>query len=135
MCEGIARAGNGEFLLAVHTESILQKCAKLFNAARSPFLRGISINWGNISTTPGVTFSHQGSPRSVATRSLPLVQQAPHTIHAIHVGTRMNIFALITSRHAKPPKEIVVSGVLDDEFRQPFQLRIAVQQIALGEWL
>ncbi|KAF6766468.1 von Willebrand domain-containing protein [Ephemerocybe angulata] len=120
MCERIARAGNGECFFAVDTESIVQKCAKLFTASRTPFIRNVSLDWGITSTnspagSPEVTFSNQPSPRSVATRPLPTIQQAPPHILAIHSGTRMNIFAIITSRHAKPPKD----------------LKIAVQQIAL----
>lgn len=136
MCERIARAGNGECFFAVDTESIVQKCAKLFTASRTPFIRNVSLDWGITSTnspagSPEVTFSNQPSPRSVATRPLPTIQQAPPHILAIHSGTRMNIFAIITSRHAKPPKDVVLSGVLDDETNRPFQLKIAVQQIAL----
>lgn len=136
MCEGIARAGNGEFLLATNTESIIPKCAKLFTASRTPFVRGVTLDWGVAHSSsqvgsPEVTFSNQPSPRTVATRPLPPIQQAPYQIEAIHSGTRKTIFAIVTSRHAKPPKHVVLSGVLDDETQQPFELRIPVQQTAL----
>lgn len=137
MCEGIARAGNGECLLAADTESIVQKCSKLFTAARTPFVRNIRLDWGvndpgsPLGAQSGVTFSNQPSPRSVATRPLPPIQQTPYHIQAIHSGTRMNIFALITSRHAKAPRNVILSGVLDDDTNRAFELSIAVQQIAL----
>lgn len=137
MCEGIARAGNGECLLAADTESIVQKCSKLFTASRTPFVRNIGLDWGigdsrsPLGAQSGVTFSNQPSPRSVATRPLPPIQQTPYRIDTIHSGTRMNIFAIITSRNAKPPRNVILSGVLDDETDRAFQLSVAVQQIAL----
>lgn len=136
MCEGIARAGNGECLLAVDTESIIEKCIKLFTASRTPFVRSVTLDWGipsvgNLAGSPGVTFSNHPSPRSVATRPLPELQQTPHKIEAMHSGTRLNIFAIVTSRNARPPKTVILSGVLDDETNSPFELKVQVQQIAL----
>jgi hypothetical protein len=136
MCEGIASAGNGECLLAVEPSSIVQKCAKLFTAGRTPFLRDISMDWGvpdegALFSPPVVTFTSQPSPKAVPTRPLPNIQQAPYSINSIHSGTRMTVFALVHSKKLRIPQTVTLSGVLDDESRTNFQFSVDVHETSL----
>lgn len=136
MCEGIASAGNGECLLAVEPSSIVQKCAKLFTAGRTPFLRDISMDWGIPDegapfSPPVVSFTSQPSPKAVPTRPLPNIQQAPYSINSIHSGTRMTVFALLHSKKLRTPQSVTLSGVLDDETRTNFQFAVDVHEVSL----
>ncbi|KAF7324345.1 hypothetical protein MVEN_02647200 [Mycena venus] len=111
MCEGIARAGEGEYLFAVHTESILLKCARLLRAGRVPFVEGVSIDWGipeeNFSLrSQTVNFSTSSHPPKVRLRPAPAIQQSPAVISNIHASTRMNVYAILTLRKTTVPKEL-----------------------------
>ncbi|TFK30706.1 von Willebrand domain-containing protein [Coprinopsis marcescibilis] len=135
LCEGTAKAGNGECLYAVDSETIIPKCAKLFTAGRTPFVRSVAIDWGvsnRVSSplSPGVSFSSPPSG-AVPIRPLPSVQQAPHTIHSIHSGTRLTIYTIISLKTNQVPKDVTLEGVLDDETRRPFGFKVSVQQVSL----
>jgi len=138
MCEGIARAGNGVCLFAVNTESILGKCARLFRAGRTPFIRNVKVDWGisgeNLnSVTSSVNFSiPPSSSRTVRIRSLPVVQQVPTKLRDIHAGTRVNIFVILTVRRITVPESVVLQGELDDG-GEVFEMKIPIQGVQLAE--
>ncbi|KAF5377154.1 hypothetical protein D9615_006359 [Tricholomella constricta] len=133
-CDGIARAGNGASLYAIDTESILGKCARLFNAGRTPFVCDVTIDWGlshDQLGTQTVTFSNQTlSSRTVATLPPPVIQQAPAQIHNVHAGTRMNIYTIITLKKSRVPKEVVLRGELANG-GGPFERAIGVHMVHL----
>ncbi|EAU92984.1 von Willebrand domain-containing protein [Coprinopsis cinerea okayama7 len=132
LCESIARVGNGESFMVIDTSSVVQKCAKLFTAGRTPFVRDVVIDWGQ--TRPPSTISHlphSGTIAGTGPVSLPEVQQVPHTIHSIHSGTRFTIFALVTLTNISVPRMVTLKGVLDDETRSPFQFGVEVQRTSL----
>ncbi|KAG5646063.1 hypothetical protein DXG03_004486 [Asterophora parasitica] len=134
-CDGIARAGNGISLCAIDTESIIGKCARLFRAGRTPFVRNVTIDWGISGDqlgTQAVTFSSQTlSSRTVATTPPPVVQQAPTHIHDIHAGTRMNVYSIVTLKANRVPNRIVLRGKLENG-DDPFELVIPVYQVNLA---
>ncbi|KAJ7124825.1 hypothetical protein C8R43DRAFT_1030894 [Mycena crocata] len=137
MCEGIARAGNGECLFAVHTESILGKCARLFRAGRTPFVENVTIDWGipdeklNFSQrSQTVNFSTPSFP--VCLRPAPAVQQSPASIKNIHAAIRMNVYAILTLRKATVPKEVTLRGQLDGG-GQSFELTVPIRGIQLTD--
>ncbi|KAJ6569664.1 von Willebrand factor type A domain-containing protein [Mycena capillaripes] len=137
MCEGIARAGDGTCLFAVHTESILAKCAHLFRAGRTPFVEGVSIDWGipneNFSLpSPTVNFSIPSPPQTVRLRPAPVIQQSPAVISNIHAGTRMNVYAILTLRKTMVPKEVTLRGQLDGG-GDSFELTVPIRGIQLAD--
>ncbi|KAI6035788.1 hypothetical protein EDC04DRAFT_2704069 [Pisolithus marmoratus] len=103
VCEGIARAGNGECLFAVSHEAILGKCARLLNAGRTKKIESIKVDWGSLPTstaapTRSATSSHH--PKFDGILELeppPAVQQIPHTLTKIFAGVRFTVFAIIAS--------------------------------------
>ena len=132
-CEGIARAGNGACLLALDTESILGKCARLFVAGRTPFVENISVDWGvpveYLASAATVAFQ---SSRTVAIRPLPAIQQAPSQIHELHSGTRINVSVIITLRTEYVPKVVILRG----QFKgvgTPFVLPIPIKGLQLSD--
>ncbi|KAF7306502.1 hypothetical protein MIND_00441500 [Mycena indigotica] len=134
MCEGIARAGNGVCLFAVHTESIVGKCAALFHAGRKSFVHNVSVDWGvpdeNLSQRSTVNFSTpRSSPSKVLLRPAPAIQQSPVHIEDLHAGSRINIYAILTLRKVVVPKQVVVRGESDDG--TPFELPIPLRGIQL----
>lgn len=137
MCEGIARAGNGACLFAVNTESILGKCARLFRAGRTPFLRNVRVDWGISdedlnSATSSVNFLIPSSPTtSIEMRRLPATQQVPTTIQHIHAGTRTNIFVIFALKNDIMPKSITLHGELDDGSGRLKLPRIPVETVQL----
>jgi len=132
-CEGIARAGHGASLLALDTEAILGKCARLFAAGRTPFVENISVDWGvpveYLASAATVAFQ---SSQTVPIRPLPVIQQAPSQIHELHSGTRMNVFVLITLRREYVPKEVVLRGRLKGA-GTPFILTIPIRGLQLSD--
>ncbi|KAF8061005.1 von Willebrand domain-containing protein [Lyophyllum atratum] len=131
-CDGIARAGNGVSLYAIDTESILGKCARLFTAGRTPFVRNTTVDWGLASEhlrTPTVNFLSQTlSSRTVAITQPPVIQQVPTEIHDIHAGTRMNVYVIITLKRSRVPKEVILRGDLGGG---PFELTIPIRGVQL----
>ncbi|KAJ6604133.1 hypothetical protein DFH09DRAFT_1353967 [Mycena vulgaris] len=137
MCEGIARAGNGVCLFAVHTESILGKCANLFRAGRTPFVENVTIDWGipdeNFSLrSPTVNFSTPSSSHNVRLRPAPVVQQSPAFIKDIHAGRRLNVYAILTLRKTMVPKEVTLRGQLDGG-GESFELTVPIRGIQLTD--
>ncbi|KAF7340086.1 hypothetical protein MVEN_01926700 [Mycena venus] len=137
MCEGIARAGEGEYLFAVHTESILLKCARLLRAGRVPFVEGVSIDWGipeeNFSLrSQTVNFSTSSHPPKVRLRPAPAIQQSPAVISNIHASTRMNVYAILTLRKTTVPKEVTLRGQLDGG-GDTFELTVPIRGIQLAD--
>lgn len=118
ICEGIARAGNGFCLLAVTSENIVGKCARLFRAGRSSILEDVSIDWGVPSEHPSngiirfVPSSDSASDQlpTVQIAPVPAVQQTPYHIVNIDPGMRFVIFMIST--HKVVPKHITVRGRL-----------------------
>jgi hypothetical protein len=118
MCEGIARAGNGVCLLAVDTESILGKCARLFRSGRTPFVKNVKVDWGipehYWSRPTVVNFADRpSSSRTTGMRSLPAMQQVPSHINDIHAGNRMNVSVILSLRKVEIPKAVTLRGELD----------------------
>jgi hypothetical protein len=135
MIEGIARAGNGAHLFAVHTESILGKCARLFRAGRTPFVENVTIDWGvpnDNFALPTVNFSTPSSSHNVRLRPAPVVQQSPASIKDIHAGIRLNIYAILTLRKTMVPKEVVLRGQLDGG-GDSFELTVPIRGIQLED--
>ncbi|KAF8213635.1 hypothetical protein K438DRAFT_1661860 [Mycena galopus ATCC 62051] len=137
MCEGIARAGEGECLFAVHTESILPKCARLFRAGRIPFVENVSIDWGipdeNFSIrSQTVNFSTPSNPQKVYLQPAPAIQQSPPTIANIHASTRMNVYAILTLRKTTVPKEVTLRGQLDGG-GDSFEMTVPIRGIQLAD--
>ena len=119
MCEGIARAGNGLCLLAVSSESIVGKCARLLRAGRSSILKDVSIDWGvpSENTANGTArFVDISSSSTVQISPAPAVQQTPHHIHNIDPGMRFIVFMITT--HKTVPTQITVRGRLDGTTEQ-----------------
>ncbi|KAF7310523.1 hypothetical protein HMN09_00594900 [Mycena chlorophos] len=141
LCEGIARAGNGVCLFAVHTESIVGKLAALFQAGKRSFVHNIAIDWGvnpddaNLSLRSTVNFSTpRSSPTKVHLRPAPTIQQSPAQVADLHAGTRLHVFAIITLRKKSAiPKEVVITGDLDGG--GPFRLVVPVRGIQLESQL
>ncbi|GLB36532.1 putative vault protein inter-alpha-trypsin domain [Lyophyllum shimeji] len=134
-CDGIARAGNGVALYAIDAESILGKCARLFTAGRTPFVRNVTVDWGLSSEhlrTPTVNFLSQTlSSRTVAITPPPVIQQVPTRIQDVHAGTRMNIYVIITLKRNRVPKEVVLRGELDGG-GGPFELTVPIRGVQLA---
>ncbi|KAJ7102421.1 von Willebrand factor type A domain-containing protein [Mycena belliarum] len=136
MCEGIARAGRGQCLFAVHTESILAKCTRLFRAGRTPFVENVTIDWGipdeNFTMrSPTVNFSTPSSG-GVRLRPAPAIQQSPAVIKDIHAGIRHNIYAILTLRKTTVPREVTLRGQLDGG-GESFELTVPIRGIQLAD--
>ena len=95
VCESLAKAGGGQYLLAVSQESILVKCTSLLRAGRTSTITDINVNW-----TTGVT------PQ-------PLVQQSPPelSIPEMYPSTRTIFFAIVHAKTA--PRQVVIRGKVD----------------------
>ena len=118
MCEGIARAGHGLCLLAVSSESIVGKCARLLRAGKSSILEDVSIDWGvptqdalngTARFVPPQDLSN-GGPATIQISPAPAVQQTPHHIQNIDPGMRFIVFVITT--HRTIPTHITVRGRL-----------------------
>lgn len=140
MCEAIARAGNGVCLFAVHIESILGQCAKLFRAGRTPFVRNVTVDWGVPDDmlspgTPSVNFSTPDLDLGrVQLRPPPIVQQSPTVIHEIHSGTRMNVFVILRLKGPNAPKTVVLRGQLDgDSDVEAFEMTVPIRAVQLTD--
>ncbi|KAI6141828.1 hypothetical protein BKA82DRAFT_4198722 [Pisolithus tinctorius] len=102
MCEGIARAGNGECLFAVSHEQILGKCARLLNAGRTKKIESIEVDWGSLPTSTATQSTHATSSRlgnfggMLQLEPPPALQQIPHSLTKIFAGLRFTVFAIIS---------------------------------------
>jgi hypothetical protein len=137
--EGIARAGNGDSLFAVKSESILGKCAKLIRAGRSSFVENISIDWGipetsrerlpsSVSFSNSTSFDQHSARTRIQLSPSPDIQQAPAQINKIFPGLRFIVFALTT--HTTVPKQIVLRGQLNGGSSQ-FEIVVPVSTVKL----
>jgi len=129
MCEGIARAGNGLCLLAVSSESIVGKCARLFRAGRSSVLEDVSIDWGvplQDTTTRFLQTQDLSNGGTVQISPSPTLQQTPHQIPTIDPGMRFIVFAITT--HKTLPKHITVRGRLPGA-TTPFAQSVLVEYV------
>jgi hypothetical protein len=139
MCEGIARVGNGECLFAVRAESIVGKCARLLGAGRSRAVESVSIDWGIpmdfLHDSPGtrsasVSFSRHLASTSRAKLFPPAIRQSPAQIQKMFAGMRINIFAILTLKSLKVPKEITLRGQIGDA-GGPFEVKVPVSKVQL----
>ena len=101
VCQRLAAAGSGEYLLAVSKESILSKCTSLVRASKTSTITDVSVNWmADISSGPGSS-SH------------PLIQQSPPELHIpeAYPFIRSVYFAIIATKTV--PKQVVIRGKVD----------------------
>ncbi|KDQ53740.1 hypothetical protein JAAARDRAFT_197188 [Jaapia argillacea MUCL 33604] len=141
MCEGIARAGNGTCLLAVTTESILGKCAKLVHAGRVTSIKDVTIDWGvreeeDVSSprspslqVPSTSRRGSGTSRSRTRSRIPVVHQSPSSITSIYPGIRFTVFAIVANPHEDVPKEVTLRGKLDGEGDQQVEMVVPVTMV------
>jgi hypothetical protein len=98
VCEAIARAGGGKYLLAVSQESILLQCTGLLRAGKTSTITDVSVDW-TAETSPGRgPFPH------------PLVQQSPPEtlVPELYPSSRSVYFAIMPANTA--PKQVVIRG-------------------------
>ena len=100
MCEGIARAGHGECLMALSSEEIVNKCAHLFRAGRTFLLKNVTVDWGVPNDTNGADTSQA-------------LRQAPAQIGSISPGFRSVIFALFKNANFVVPKKVTLIAQRD----------------------
>ena len=98
VCERLATAGGGIYLLAVSQESILSKCTSLLRAGRTSTITDVSVDW-----TADISPGH-GLP------SQPLVQQSPpeSSIPEVYPSSRSLYFAIIPTNTV--PKQVIIRG-------------------------
>lgn len=132
MCEGIARAGNGVCLFAVNTESIVLKCARLFRAGKSAFVKNVTLDWGVPGDAYAVNFTEPPTSPLTNLRPPPLVQQAPTQIHDLHADTRINVFAILTLRKRNVPKQVILRGQADGS-GEPFEVIVPIRGVQLTD--
>ncbi|CAL1710161.1 unnamed protein product [Somion occarium] len=118
MCQGIADAGRGVYLMTTSSEDILGKSASLVRAGRTSFLKNITIDWGlahRDTTDGGVRFIGDEAT----------IRQAPPLIESIYPGHRFITFAIVKHDQFVVPKEIVIHGERDGRI---VDVRVAVEQ-------
>lgn len=100
--------------MAVSTESIIGKTAKLFRAGRSTSIENVSIDWGvfevNDTRSPTVNFSRDHSSKYAMLPPMKAVQQAPNTIRGIFPGMRFSVYAIISQKNILKPKSVTLRG-------------------------
>lgn len=120
VCERLATAGNGHYLLAVSAESILSKCTGLLRAGRTSTITDVSVDW-TADIPPGHSTSVQ-----------PFIQQSPpeSSFPEMYPSSRSVLFAIIHTRAV--PKQVVVRGKVDgkDVF-----IRVDVESAKFGRQL
>lgn len=117
MCQGIADAGNGVYLMSTSAEEILGKSSSLVRAGRTSFIKDVTIDWMLPSTS-----SIDGAVHFVEEDAV--VHQAPRHIESIYPGHRFVVFALIKQDNFIIPKEVLVKGKKGD---QSVIIRVAVE--------
>ena len=113
MCQDIADAGNGVYIMSTSPGEILGKTSSLVHAGRTSFIKDVSIDW-KVPSDSAVRFVGQDT----------LVHQAPHTIESIYPGHRFIVFALIKHDHFPTPQEVVVKGKQGD---QEIEIQVPVE--------
>lgn len=96
--------------MAVNSESIIGKCAKLVRAGRTYILRNVKINWG------------------IGNTNLNVVRQGPAQVDSIYPGNRLLVFNLIEGGDIQVPKEVVISAQRDGE-GEVLRFTVPVQQV------
>jgi hypothetical protein len=95
VCESLAIAGRGQYLLAVSQDSILVKCTSLLQAGRTSTITDVRVSW----TT------------DIAPQ--PLVQQSPPelSIPEMYPSHRTVFFAIVHTKTT--PKQVIIRGKVD----------------------
>jgi hypothetical protein len=107
--EGIARAGNGESLLALEVESIESRCVRLFRAGRFPCVESVSIDRGIEESSQNTNFLDSFADLQLG--PAPGVLQSPTQIRKIFPGMRFTVFSMTT--HKVIPKQVILRGKLN----------------------
>ena len=120
VCETLAKAAGGQYLLAASHENILSKCTSLFRAGRTSTITDVSIDW-----TAGI-FPDNGPPQP------PLVQQSPpeSSTPDAYPSTPSIYFAIINTRTV--PKQVVIRGKADGK---DVSIRVDVESVKFGRKL
>ena len=115
VCEMLATAGRGQYLLAVSQESILPKCTSLLRAGRTSTITDVNVNWTDDTVPPQA-----------------LVQQSPPelSIPEMRPSTRSVFFAIIRTKTA--PKQVVIRGKVDGKEES---IRVDVESVKFGHRL
>ncbi|KAF4572545.1 hypothetical protein EYR36_007053 [Pleurotus pulmonarius] len=135
LCEGIARAGNGVCLFATHNEDIYGRCARLFQAGRTQFIKDVKVDWGippEGLRSPSVNFASSDLKGSVQLRAPPTLQQSPPTIESLHAGTRVSITAILTVERISIPDAVRIEGRLSDT-GEPFEAIVPVRAAQIAD--
>jgi hypothetical protein len=122
MCEGISRAGNGLYLMATTSESIIGQCSKLVRASRTYILKNVTVDWG---VRTDLAEAHR-----TGRTELKGVRQAPAQIDAIYPGSRFVVFGLVEDSKFVPPKEVVIRAQRDG-YGEVLQFTVPLQQVEL----
>lgn len=119
VCERLATAGGGQYLLAVSQESILLKCTSLLRAGRTSTITDVGVDWMT-DTTP----NHRSSQ--------PLVQQSPpeSPLQEMYPSSRALFFAIIRTKSI--PKQVVIRGKVDGK---EVSIRVDVESSKFGRRL
>jgi hypothetical protein len=120
VCERLAAAGGGEYLLAVSEESILSKCTSLLRVGRSSTITDVSVDW-----TTGISPGRGPSPHLQ-------VQQSPpeSSIPEMSLSIRSVFFAIIHTKAV--PKQVVIQGKAND---QDVSFHVDVESAKFGRQL
>lgn len=123
MCEHIAREGNGTCLMAMSTEELTDKCAKLMRAGRSFLLKNISIDWG----IPPDALRQPQDSSTVLT-----VQQVPAVPAPLYPGVRYIVFLLVKHATFAVPKTITILAQRDGA-GEMLRLPVPVELVRFGD--
>ena len=120
VCRTLARAGGGDYLLAVSQESILLKCASLLRAGRTSTITDVSVDW-----------MAEMSPGRGTSSQLPIQQSPPESsIPEAFSFTRSLYFAIIPTNIL--PKQVAIRGKINGE--EVF-IRVDVESMKFGRKL
>jgi hypothetical protein len=117
VCESLARAGNGEALMAITTESILGKCTSLLRAGRTSTIKDVSIDWG-------VAPNHDSD-----THGPDFIRQGPAVIKHLHPHSRFVVFAIVDSDRS--PRRVFIRGKIDGD--HPVEIGVKVESVKFGK--
>lgn len=117
VCEGLANAGGGKYLLAFSPESILPQCTGLLRAGRTSTVTDVSVDW-----TADMSPDHDPSPK-------PTVQQSPPKliIPEVYPFSRSLYFAIISTETV--PKQVIIQGKADGK---EVLIRVDVESAKFG---
>ena len=117
VCEGLANAGGGKYLLAFSPESILPQCTGLLRAGRTSTVTDVSVDW-----TADMSPDHDPSPK-------PTVQQSPPKliIPEVYPFSRSLYLAIISTETV--PKQVIIQGKADGK---EVLIRVDVESAKFG---